>query len=213
MTTKVPCSNCGTLILPETGTKTGGRCMACFKDPSRGTPSPIVGRARAVPPRILSPFVARRPTPLVERIESFERAVAFQVSCPCQSDSLLVLGYPSLSDAYPDELGFLAPVSLECAACHRTAQLFDPSTDGHDGEQDSSAGAIGQGTPKPFACRVCSKTAFQVGVEFRYDLEDVDMQDWPEFAAAPQNFFTSVSFVGECLACRDLNPITGYECA
>lgn len=32
MTTKIPCVNCGVLILPSTAEKTGGSCMPCSSD-------------------------------------------------------------------------------------------------------------------------------------------------------------------------------------
>jgi rRNA maturation protein Nop10 len=118
-----------------------------------------------------------------------------------------------MSQAYPDLPVFLAPLSLNCSSCGSRTQLFDPRCDGHDGEIKSSAGAVGQGDPSAYCCPNCANRAFDVATLLEYSIDDEEMEDWPELAARPQNYFTWFTLFGWCQSCGKRTSITDYECA
>ena len=115
--------------------------------------------------------------------------------------------------AYPDKLIFAAPIILKCQMCKTNDQLFNPRKDGYDGEIDSSAGVIGNGTPSHFTCSECGNSVFMPAVSLEYSVEDEEMDEWDELAQRPQDFFTWFSLMAKCTQCGILNDITDYECA
>ena len=213
MTERVPCTSCGTSILPATANATGGVCMPCKQ---RGVPPEqpeIVKRAYATPARCLLPFTVLADGVVVNELEQRIESTRFQLACTCGSHTLAILGYPMKSPAYPDMDIFAAPVTLRCTACGREERLFDPKTDGYDGEIDSSAGVTGAGEPAAYACKACGQSAFDVAVSLEYSVEDEEMDDWDELAERPQDFFTWFSLYGKCSGCGQLSDVTDYECA
>jgi hypothetical protein len=139
---KMRCRWCGAEIQPDTAARTGGICMRCQR---LGPPksSNVVRTARRSPARCLTAFS----TSLAPKLESEGwgsiHVARFRVSCQCGSPRAKILGYNAVNEATQEQL-FIAPISLTCPACARTAELFDPRKDRYDAECLLEARKVGQ---------------------------------------------------------------------
>src|SRR5262249_50056313 len=122
------------------------------------------------------------------------------------------LGHQIRSEVNPGEDFFTGPLAIECPACARISEIMDPERDGHDGEIGSNTNLVGTGTRSRFPCPHCDMaTEMLVLPGFSYPHED------PDGSAAevqrPQDFFSAFWLYGACTRCRNVNSITGFECA
>ena len=140
MIERLACSSCGASILPATAESTGGVCMPCKQRGGPPTRSQIVDRAYATPARCVSRFAVLPDGEIIAELEHRIESVQVQLACSCGARGFIIWGFPMASPAYPDQEIFAAPISLQCETCGKIEQLFDPKSDGYDGEIDSSAG-------------------------------------------------------------------------
>jgi hypothetical protein len=186
--------------------------MPCANNPARSEPTRIAQRARETPARCLSGFSVSLNLSLVPFGER-QQAVPFELSCKCGSRAFEILGFYVSGADEDSESMFVGPLALRCPACGATNHLMDPRQDGYDAELGDSAAITGDGDRCPYHCAECQSTLFQVSAVLEYSVEDEEMQDWPELAARPQDFFTGFILLGRCDPGEHLHDIVSYECA
>jgi hypothetical protein len=206
------CRICRAVILPATAERTAGLCMPCAKDPARAEPTRIAQRARETPARCLSGFSVTLNLSLVP-FKDRRQSVPFELSCRCGARAFEILGFYVPATDGASESMFVGPLALRCSVCGAKNHLMDPRHDGYDGELGDSAGITGEGERCPYSCVACQSRLFQVSVVLEYSVEDEEMQDWPDLAARPQDFFTGFSLLGRCDPGEHSHDIVSYECA
>ncbi|MBN2526044.1 MAG: hypothetical protein JXR76_06590 [Deltaproteobacteria bacterium] len=177
---------------------------------------------KQVAPRCMSPFVAvpAVPVPTEDAGDDGDLGdlggdaclTGFELTCTCGHTSHVVQGY-YLKHADTGELLFYGPISLKCTGCGKLSLLFDIAKHGYDAECGHEVyEQRGAGTPQPFECEGCGKTAFAVLCELEYpdDLFDPEIADLK--GRAPE-LFTMVTVVGKCDACGEEAHIYASECA
>jgi len=214
---KVPCGDCGAMILLATAKKTGGICMVCKRE---GPPaqSKFVQRAYLKPARCLSAFGKKTSGDAVQEGNVRDQLVKFQLECNCGAAIFKVHGFPLPGRTYPSEDSIAGPISLECHVCKRINQVFNPEVHGYNGELDSlhgmeSAGKIDSAEPLVFQCSKCEEMKQSIAVSLIYSIPDEEMDGDVELAQRPQDFFTTFSLYGRCMTCEYVSMVTDYECA
>ena len=137
----------------------------------------------------------------------------FALSCTCGSDQHFIRGYRWQNPDYDDEVVFLSPLVLECAACGKQTDLIDTDIHGYDAELGyGSTTARGEGEPAVYECPTCGRQPMQVFTRFEYpdDLMDGSIK---EFAGREQNLFTWFSLVVRCSHCAQVLCVADFECA
>ena len=133
---------------------------------------------------------------------------SFLLNCPCGFSSAVLLGY-YVSDETED-VGFVGPLSLDCARCHQITEFFDTRKHGYDGEQGVNTYLIGEGTPDRWACPHCGVISLIVCAKFSYQ----GVEDFcGEMRQRPQDFFGGFDLLGQCTNCNTVFEITNFECA
>jgi len=137
----------------------------------------------------------------------------FALACPCGSARYFVHGFHWTNPDFDDQSVFLSPLSLECAACGRRADLLDTDVHGYDAELGHGSATVrGQGEAAVCECPDCGRQPLEVFARFEYP-DDLFDGDFPEFAGREQELFTWFSLVGRCPGCSELVAVADFECA
>jgi hypothetical protein len=144
----------------------------------------------------------------------------FALACPCGEALFSATGEMSLNTLI-DQLLIYGPLTIHCAACARSALVFDPRLHGLDAEIDHFPPTAIE-TPAnraTFRCPTCRQTTFGLVARFEYPdnlLEalaaGVD-PGHPTHVGREQDLFTWFTLVGRCSACHQLTTIASQECA
>jgi hypothetical protein len=162
------------------------------------------------PPRCLAGFAVEAvKAPPFERV--LNEQAFFQLSCPCGSTSMRILGYPNERVASY----LLCPLSAQCVACERVISLFDAREHGYDGEHGYSGySERAGGEPRPFGCPQCAGVVFAAYAAFSYEMEEDEAEELE--AARPgrlPDLFDWFILHVRCEHCGILTIAADYECA
>lgn len=149
------------------------------------------------------------PGDAVDGVEQF--GTHFRLGCPCGSREMAVLCFPTKVGS--DVLN-LAPLALQCTACSKVIEVFDPARHGYDGEVgDGGAGKRGSGARQPFRCTACGHAAGEPIASFSFNDPESFETLPPELHGREQDTFDWFTLEVKCAGCGEVEYVVDYECA
>lgn len=113
-----------------------------------------------------------------------------------------------------DEDRAYGPLNLECCACHRTANIFDPELHGYDVE-------INHFPPHPpypgdrrrYRCSSCTAESLVLIARFQYSSRAGQLHRSDGSPIPKEDLFTYFTLIGRCKDCGAHATISSAECA
>jgi len=137
----------------------------------------------------------------------------FALACKCGSNLHRVHGHEWTNPHRNNEVWFISPLALECAACGRMTDLFDSDAHGYDAELGSGVSAPrAEGRRVMLGCEDCEPTSFEAFARFEYPDDIFDGQT-PEYAGREQDLFSWFTLVAKCSHCARMTFVADFECA
>lgn len=168
-------------------------------------PTTLVQWSWTHPPRCLSSVTAHalKGHEIAEEHEAFAH---FALSCSCGERIWLVLGY------LPEPDLMLSPLTLTCAKCGRSAEIFDIEKHGYDAEmKNGCCSRRAEGAPMRFRCPKCNSALFQATAVVSYQMEESELE--VEEREKVQDLFDTFGLDLTCAQCGHETIVCDYECA
>jgi hypothetical protein len=136
----------------------------------------------------------------------------FRLRCRCGSDRGFVDGYSWYKPEFRVTV-FLSPLTFQCAACGRVAELLDTDRHGYNPVVcGDSATVRAEGVRAQYRCERCGPVPFEVFARFEY-LGDLFTEDYDDCRGKEQDCFSWFTAVGKCTGCSRLMTVADFECA
>jgi hypothetical protein len=169
----------------------------------------IIQRVRQTPPTCIA-NAAPRLDPGEDVPDGGQFGTHFWLGCPCGSRETAVLCHPTRVGS--DVLN-LAPLAVQCAACDRDIEIFDPARHGYGGEVcGDTAGRRGSGDRRRFRCSACGHATGEPVASFAFNDPEGFVTLPPELAGREQDTFDWFTLELRCAACGETDYVVDYEC-
>jgi hypothetical protein len=171
----------------------------------------IVRRARRTPPGCVAEAAPAIEEDEADPSDNEPFGTSFKLGCGCGCRKTAVLGDPTQVES---EILMLGPLALECSACGRVTEIFDPDRHGYDAEVcGDGRGPEGSGRRQRYPCGGCSQTIGEATASFAFN-DPEGLQTLPEqMAGREQDAFDWFTLEWRCAGCGQTQCIADHELA
>ena len=168
----------------------------------------IVGRVRVSPPRCIA-GAAPRLEPGEDVGDGEQFGTAFWLGCACGCRETAVLCFAT---NVRGEMLNLGPLAIECSACNRVTEIFDPDRDGYDPEVcGEPRGIRGSGERQRYRCAACGHGVGEAVASFSFN-DPAGFLTLPEgLAGREQDTFDWFTLEWRCAGCGEICYVIDYE--